>query len=88
MKDEVKQPLALVNGKFMRGGVEESPEIGNPEQIALLQKAERESSEREKRAKSGKLPADIHVECIRYDAVCAFTCVCGKVLKKNDQYRV
>ena len=41
MKDQVtsiEQPFRLVDGKFMRGDVEVKPEIGNPEQIALLQK--------------------------------------------------
>lgn len=41
MKDQVTsigQPLRLVDGKFLRGDVEVKPEIGNPEQIALLQK--------------------------------------------------
>lgn len=41
MKDQVTSighPLRLVDGKFMRGDVEVKPEIGNPEQIALLQK--------------------------------------------------
>lgn len=39
MKDQVTsigQPLRLVDGKFMRGDIEVKPEIGNPEQIALL----------------------------------------------------
>lgn len=39
---EVKQPLRLVRGKFMRGDVEEAPEIGNHEQIELLRRYERE----------------------------------------------
>ena len=49
MKDHVTsigQPLRLVDGKFMRGDVEVKPEIGNPEQIALLQKIERECTQR------------------------------------------
>lgn len=46
MKDQVtsiERPLRLVNGKFMRGDVEEKPEIGNSEQIALLRKFEQEA---------------------------------------------
>lgn len=55
MKHEVKQPLRLENGKFMRGEVEVPIEIGNAEQIALLQKIERDMRIREKDAKAGKL---------------------------------
>lgn len=36
MMHKVKQPLHLVDGRFMRGNEEEAPEIGNVEQIALL----------------------------------------------------
>ena len=32
--------LKLINGKFIRDGVEEKPEIGNSEQIALLKHQE------------------------------------------------
>ena len=73
MKDQVasiEQPLRLMDGKFMRGNVEEKPEIGNPEQIALLQKIERECTQREKAANDGRLDVDIHVEDIRYQVVC------------------
>ena len=49
MKHEVKQPLRLENGTFMRGEVEVPIEIGNAEQIALLQKIERDMGIREKR---------------------------------------
>lgn len=54
MKHEVKQPLRLENGTFMRGEVEVPIEIGNAEQIALLQKIERDMRIREKDAKAGK----------------------------------
>lgn len=54
MRHEVKQPLRLENGKFMRGEVEVPIEIGNAEQIALLQKIERDMRIREKDAKAGK----------------------------------
>lgn len=50
MKDHVTsigKLLRLVDGKFMRGDVEIKPEIGNPERIALLQKIERERTQRE-----------------------------------------
>lgn len=80
MKDQVtsiEQPLRLVDGKFMRGDVEVKPEIGNPEQIALLQKIERERTQREKDANDGLLDVDIYVEDIKYHVVCEFTCICG-----------
>jgi hypothetical protein len=51
MKDQVtsiERPLRLVDGKFMRGDIEVKPEIGNPEQIALLQKIERERTQRKR----------------------------------------
>ena len=70
-------PLRLVNGKFMRGDVEEKPEIGNSEQIALLQNIERECTQREKAANDGRLDVHIHVEDIKYKVVCEFTCICG-----------
>ena len=84
MKDQVtsiEQPLRLVDGKFMRGDVEEKPEIGNPEQIALLQKIERERTQREKAAKAGRLDVDIHEEDIKYKVVCEFTCICGNAIQ-------
>ena len=37
MKEQVIQQLRLVDGKFMRGDVEEPVQLGNTEQIALLQ---------------------------------------------------
>ena len=64
MRHAVGMPLRLVDGKFMRGDVEVKPEIGNPEQIALLQKIERERTQREKDANDGRLDVDIHVEDI------------------------
>lgn len=74
-------PLRLVDGKFMRGDVEEKPEIGNTEQIALLQKIERERTQREKDAKAARLDVDIHVEDIKYKVVCKFTCICGNAIQ-------
>ena len=70
-------PLRLVDGKSMRGDIEVKPEIGNPEQIALLQKIERERTQREKDANDGRLDVDIHVEDIKYKVVCEFRCICG-----------
>lgn len=57
MKDQVtsiERPLRLVDGKFMRGDIEVKPEIGNPEQIALLQKIERERTQRGCRHSCGR----------------------------------
>lgn len=84
MKDQVtsiEQPLRLVDGKFIRGDVEVKPEIGNTEQIALLQKIERERTQREKDAKAGRLDVDIYVEDIKYKVVCKFTCICGNAIQ-------
>lgn len=80
MKDQVtsvERLLRLVNGKFMRRDIEVKPAIGNPEQIALLQKIERERTQREKDANDGRLDVDIHVEDIKYKVVCEFRCICG-----------
>ena len=84
MKDQVtsiERPLRLVNGKFMRGDIEVKPEIGNPEQIALLQKIERERTQREKDANDGRLDVHIHVEDIKYEVVCEFRCICGNAMQ-------
>ena len=84
MKDQVtsiERPLRLVNGKFMRGDVEEKPEIGNSEQIALLQNIERECTQREKAANDGRLDVHIHVEDIKYEVVCEFRCICGNAIQ-------
>lgn len=90
MKDQVtsvERPLRLVNGKFMRGDVEEKPEIGNSEQIALLRKFEQEAEKVEKAAKAGKLDVEIYTEDIEYKVVCEFTCICeNKIKEKNTNY--
>lgn len=87
MKDQVtsvERPLRLVNGKFMRGDVEEKPEIGNSGQIALLRKFEQEAEKVEKAAKAGKLDVEIYTEDIEYKVVCEFTCICGNKIKERD----
>ena len=87
MKDQVtsiERPLRLVNGKFMRGDVEEKPEIGNSEQIALLRKFEQEAEKAEKAAKAGKLDVAIYTEDIEYKVVCEFTCICGNAIQARD----
>lgn len=84
MKDHVTsigKLLRLVDGKFMRGDVEVKPEIGNPEQIALLQKIERERTQRKKDANDGRLDVHIHVEDIKYEVVCEFRCICGNAIQ-------
>lgn len=81
MRHAVGMPLRLVDGKFMRGDVEVKPEIGNPEQIALLQKIERERTQREKAANDGRLDVHIHVEDIKYEVVCEFRCICGNAIQ-------
>lgn len=84
MKDHVTsigKLLRLVDGKFMRGDVEVKPEIGNPEQIALLQKIERERTQREKDANAVRLDVHIHVEDIKYEVVCEFRCICGNAIQ-------
>lgn len=90
MKDQVtsvERPLRLVNGKFMRGDVEEKPEIGNSEQIALLRKFEQEAEKAEKAAKVGGLDVEIYTEDIEYKVVCEFTCICGnKIKERNTNY--
>jgi hypothetical protein len=61
-------------------------EIGNAEQIALLQKIERESRIREEDAKAGKLDVNVYNENIMYDVICEFTCVCGNEIKEKNRY--
>lgn len=73
--------MRLVDGKSMRGDIEVKPEIGNPEQIALLQKIERERTQREKDANDGRLDVHIHVEDIKYEVVCEFRCICGNAIQ-------
>lgn len=72
-----KEPLRLVDGKFMRGGFVVAPVIGDREQTALLQAAERAAEERERRAKRGELKVNVEIEDIRYTARFTLTCVCG-----------
>lgn len=79
-----KQPLRLVDGKFMRGGFVVAPVIGDREQIALLQAEERAAEERERRAKRGELKVNVEVEDIRYKARITLTCVCGYRFEKTE----
>ncbi len=77
------QRLRLVDGKFMRGNVEVPVEIGNPEQIALLQKVERAALQREKVAKAEELPIELSVTDIRYTTLCSLTCICGHEIEER-----
>lgn len=79
-----KEPLRLVDGKFMRGGFVIAPVIGDREQIALLQAEERAAEERERRAKRGELKVDVEIEDIRYEARLTLTCVCGYKLETTE----
>ena len=71
--------LILRDGKFYRGREEVAPEIGNREQIALLQAKEKEL---EKIEKNGS-PVDYSIERVRADVEISFTCVCGKKITNN-----
>lgn len=73
MGDERKEPLRLVDGKFMRGNVEEKPEIGNVEQIALLQRQEKYGIE-----------VTVNPKNIRYDADFEFRCLCGDYIHETE----
>lgn len=77
MDNKVDKPLRLVDGQFMRGDEVVAPEIGNREQIALLQAEERRLTMLEEQAKSGGLRAYIYAENVSYVAICEFDCVCG-----------
>lgn len=83
MRHEVRQPLRLENGRFMRGNEEVPVEIGNREQIELLQRAAREAERIERDALDGKLEVEITAKHIRYDVVCEFKCVCGETVREN-----
>lgn len=87
MRDEVRQPLRIEDGRFMRGDKEVPVENGNREQIALLQAATREAEriEIEKEALEGNLDVELYVEDIRYNIVCDFKCVCGQEIKEKER---
>lgn len=86
MENNTKRgPLRLVDGKFMRGGFVVAPVIGDREQIALLQAAERAAEERERRAKRGELKVNVEIEDIRYSARFTLTCVCGYRFETTEE---
>lgn len=80
-----REPLRLVDGKFMRGGFVIAPVIGDREQIALLQAEERAAEERERRAKRGELKVNVEIEDIRYSARFTLTCVCGYRFETTEE---
>lgn len=80
-----REPLRLVDGKFMRGGFVVAPVIGDREQIALLQAEERAAKEREQRAKRGTLAVAFDIEDIDYSACIQLECICGHTIHKTDR---
>ena len=82
-----REPLRLVDGKFMRGGFVVAPVIGDREQIALLQAAERAAEERERQAKRGTLAVAFDIEDIDYVACLRLKCICGYTIYKTDRRR-
>lgn len=80
-----REPLRLVDGKFMRGGFVIAPVIGDREQIALLQAAERAAEERERQAKRGTLAVAFDIEDIDYVACLRLKCICGHTIYETDR---
>jgi redox-regulated HSP33 family molecular chaperone len=81
MNDSTKQqPLRLVDGKFMRGNQEVAPEIGNREQIALLQKVERKLLEAEEKG----VECSCYATNIRYTSNIQFKCACGVMIQRSN----
>lgn len=76
-----KQPLRIENGRFMRGDVEVPAEIGNAEQIALLQSIERRADE----AKTNGITCGFFTGNRYFDAVIRFKCVCGASIRRTIQ---
>lgn len=80
-----REPLRLVDGKFMRGGFVIAPVIGDRERVALLQAEERAAEERERRAKRGELKVNVEIEDIWYTARFTLTCVCGYRFETTEE---
>lgn len=68
----------------MRGSEIVAPEIGNREQIELLQRIERASIQRERDARRGELKTHCYVEDVRARLMCQFLCICGNEIKEKD----
>lgn len=67
------QELRLADGKFMCGSEIVPPIIGDPEQIALIQKAEKELQRREKEG----IPCEFYAQNANFDGYVDFKCLCG-----------
>lgn len=80
-----REPLRLVDGKFMRGGFVVAPVIGDREQIALLQAEERAAEARERQAKRGTLAVAFDIEDIVYNACIQLKCICGHTIYETDR---
>lgn len=80
-----REPLRLVDGKFMRGGFVVAPVIGDREQIALLQAEERAAEERERQAKRETLAVAFDIEDIDYVACLRLKCICGHTIYETDR---
>jgi hypothetical protein len=66
------KPLTIINGKFIRDGVEEKLEFGNREQIKAMQ----EHAAQLELLNKGKLPFEYDVET-KYTLSGDFKCICG-----------
>ncbi len=66
------KPLTIIDGKFIRDGVEEKPEFGNKEQILAM----KIHAPTLALLNSGKMPFEYDVET-KYTLNGDFKCVCG-----------
>lgn len=73
--------LTLKDGKFWRDGVEVPPRIGDAEQIALLQQAEREAEQREIDANGDGIELEFELKELRYTG--EITCICGQTVRES-----
>ena len=76
------KPLRLVDGKFMRGDEEVPIEIGNREQIDLLQRIERAKDHAEKYG----IDCEFSATGITYSSLIHIRCICcdAHIHDKND----
>ena len=73
--------LTLKDGKFWRDGIEVPPRIGDAEQIALLQQAERQAQQREADANGDGIELEFELKELRYTG--EITCICGYLISQN-----
>jgi hypothetical protein len=71
--------LKLKNGQFMRDGKVMPVKIGDAEQIALLQKRERDLE----RSSEHGITCEFSVGDIEFDAEIEFECICGNVVRDD-----